>query len=140
MGRDFLRQPLAVGEGMRERFLEQDMLAGSERIDRHRRVQKIGRADADSVDVGASEHLTIVVEDLRAIDRVLRLDLLGEVRVDIRQRGDPCPGVLLVPLDVPLPRPPNPDDPNPYFVHVISSFGPRFNRCLVSTDPKQSPS
>ena len=45
--------PLRVGDGVRERLLDEDVLAGLERLDRERRVRAHGRGDGDGIDVGA---------------------------------------------------------------------------------------
>ncbi len=131
---DLCREPLSLFQRVRKGLLEQDVLAGLERVDGHRHMQEVRRADAHRVHMIARQQFPVVAEDPGSVDVVLCLDLLRRVGIHIRKGDDPGIRVLLIPLDVPLPRPADSNDPDAYLVHAHLpspfsawlSFGCRF--------------
>jgi hypothetical protein len=98
------------------------VFAGVERVDRHRRVEKVRRADAHRIDVGGRQQLLVVPEDRGPIDVVLLLDALSGLRVNVRERDDLGVRVLLIAFDMTLTWSADADDPNSQLVHTLSSL------------------
>ena len=66
----------AFGQGVRERFLAEDVLAGVGGGDGRDRVPVVGRGDAHGVDVVAGDQFAEILVALAVLVAVLRVDLL----------------------------------------------------------------
>ena len=77
---------LDLGGGPRERLLAQHVLAGLERADRPRHVERVRQRDVDRLDVGVLEKR--LVAPVRALDPVVARVRFGPRRVAARDRDD----------------------------------------------------
>jgi hypothetical protein len=64
-----------------ERFFDEDVLAGSQRRERKRCVERVGRGDEDGIDVGIVEQRLIVGEGAHAVQAAGKLGQALGVRI-----------------------------------------------------------
>jgi hypothetical protein len=114
----------------RDRFLDDQVLAGTRGRDRLRRMQRVRGADVDDVDVGVGEHRVVV--GVRAQRHaVLRFERRGVVLSTRTDGRDARARDVLERLDVRARHPPEPDDANPQDLASADYGGQRAETAAV---------